>query len=319
MPLVLGLVVRAAAASSRGRRRPWISFLGAIGFLAALLLAAAFWIRTQGVPMQGVIAGKNESLTIDDTGLNPSVLRRFTLTVADDETQARFAHLPTGNRVLLHDHVLLNGHVPMRSELPMSGDLEIDIDEPHFDALREGQSVAMHEWTFGPLKVARLDLMPWWDLAPGLFDRIGDAFGWESGSGGPNLRAEADVVSVRTVRDAYPISLLGGGSTGGVHVILEQPYDEIRLHVHTAQGVDALALDRVDTGSSGMLTPGTLVPVTYAVDRPRMTRVVTGTRSYRRRNALNYWSGECITVAVFIAVIVAVYAVRRRWRLSRTA
>jgi hypothetical protein len=293
MPLVLGLVVRMATLSSR-RGRPWVSLWGAVGAVIAVPLASAFWLNGHGTPIHGVIAGKNESLSIDDTGLNPSVLRRFTLTVADPDMQAPYRHLP------------------------MRGDLEIDIDEQHYDALREGQFVAMHEWTLGPLKVARLDDMPWWDLAPGLHGRVADAFGRSPGWGAIAVSEPATVLSVRAVHDAYPLSLLGGGSTGGEHVILKQPYDEVRLQVRTADGREVIALDRVDAGSGGTLAPGTQVAVVYPVDRPRMARLASGARRYAVRNDVDYWSSESIGFAIFCAIIGVACLLRRRLPPMRT-
>ena len=290
MPLVLGLFVRVLK-SRKGRS--WSSFLCAMAFLAVLLLAVALWMSRSGTAVNGVLAGKNENLSIDDTGLSPSVLRRFTLTVADAEAQARFARWP------------------------MRGDLEIDVDETLFDSLRRGQFLGMHEWILGPLKFAHLNVLPWWDVAPGLLHTVADAVGWRSGPDGRTVEGQAEVENVRTVRDAYPFSLFSGGSTGGVHVILKQPYDEVRLRIHTATGVEALAVDRIDAGSGGVFAPGTRVPVTYPVHRPRAAELVLGTRRYALRNSLAYWSSECISLGVLIAVIGVAVMVRRRRAVIR--
>ena len=112
MPLVLALVARVATASSRNSRRPWVSFLGAGGCVAALLLVPAFWINRNGTPIEGMLAGKSEDLHVSDTGLILSVSRRFTLTIADPSAQVRFAHWP------------------------IRGDLELDVDEQRFDYWR---------------------------------------------------------------------------------------------------------------------------------------------------------------------------------------
>jgi hypothetical protein len=267
---------------------------GAVGLIAALALAAAVGISGHATPIRGAIVGKNEYLSIDDTGLTPSVLRRFTLTVADPRMQLHYLRLP------------------------MRGNWEVDIDEQRYDALRTGQFVAIHEWTLGPLKIARLDDMPWWDLAPGLFDRLADAFGRPPDSGGIVVRESATVLAVRTVRDAYPLSFLAGGSTGGEHIILKQPYDEVRLQVRTADGREAIALDRVDAGSVGTLVPGIRVAVTYPVNRPRMAQLVSGTRQHAARNPLDYWNTESIGFVVFCAVIGVAYLLRRRLPPMRT-
>jgi hypothetical protein len=286
MPLVIAGVVRVFAAGARSAR-PWRAFLGIAGCLAALCVAAAVWMSRSGMAVSGVLAGKNETLSVDDTGLEPGVQRRFTLTLADPDAQARFA------------------------QHPLRGDLEVDVNEELYDALRQNQSLGLHEWIIGPLKFARPDALPWWDLAPGLLDRLTDALGWPRSMGGGAVHGEAEVDSVRTVRDAYPISLLAGGSTGGVHVILKQPYDEVRLRVRTSNGVEALALDRVDAGSGETLTPRIRVKVTYPARRPRAAQMDVGTRRYRLRNSLDYWRTEVIGVAALIAVVLAAYAVRR--------
>jgi hypothetical protein len=128
------------------------------------------------------------------------------------------------------------------------------------------------------------------------------------------VTAEAQIVSVRTVRDA-DVWMWGSTSANRVaHFPLAQPYEEVQLRFVAPGGAQILALDRIDAGSAGTLALGSGVAVSYPSDRPRTARLLNGKRSYAWRNARSYWTNLALLAVVGIVLLALAEAARRGFR-----
>lgn len=297
LPLLFAVAVRIAIAASRSGAPAWITIAIALGSVPALCVAAAWWIGHHGAPESAVVTGKSEVLEISSEGLTPSVGHRLILTVASAEAMAE---LPVPAR-----------RNPLLALLRRRGDLEFDVDEGLYDSVKEGDTLPLHRIHLGPLLLARPDTEEWWDIAPGRLERL---VPWLHAAGAPAC-VNGHVAAVRTVRDAYEISLVSSSDQGGAYTVLKQPYDEVRFRFTTAQGAEILALDRVDAGSAGPLNPGDTRQVCYSTGRPRLARLTVGTRAFEWRNAWDYWRTE---ILAFVAALTAMGIALGIWgRLKR--
>jgi hypothetical protein len=314
-----GLLVLFVAAAAAGRvlaclgLRGWIAVLLPVGAVIVLPLAGARWISLHGSPVSGIIAAKSESLHIAEWGLEPDISHKLTLEIALRSGGQALRPWRARPPLPSHDRLMRSD----RTTRPLPVDLQIDVDERLFDEVRQGQPIAMHLFRVGPLEVARLDAEPWWDLAPGALERALP----RGSSAGPLLTASAEIRSVRTVReaDAYSLFAPSGDGTDPAtrHVVLAQPYDEVKLRFRTRRGAEILAVDRVDAGSAGRLEPGATITVAYPASRPRAARLARGTRTFSRRNAIEYWMPEiaaALTVLSLIAGTMAAWIQHRRKR-----
>lgn len=259
------LVLLAARAGAR-------TALVAVAVLAAALMGA----RLLGSPVEGVITGKTETLVLASSGLAPTVSHELALTVVDKTSRTTGAIEP----------------------------LTFDVTERLFDAVREGEPIRLHLLELGPLKWARLDAEPWWDLAPGRLER------WLPAPDG-SVSAVATITSVRTVRDAYVIPWFSGSAAQAARVRLPQPYDEISFQFAKEPGARITTLDRIDAGSAQSLQPGSSVVVRYPPGRPRLARMLVGERTFRWRNRWSYWSGSVIGWTVVVLLLLLADALRR--------
>ena len=195
LPVLFGVIVRLALAAGRAGLPGWAWLPIIVLTIPALLAGGAYFVAHAGERTVGIVSGKSESLEIADIGLNPSVSHRLVLTVEDD------AAPPDVVRI---------GH---EAVVARRGNLEFDVDEALFDACRPGQRIALRRLRLGPLEFARLESEPWWDVAPGWFERV-----WPvADARAPRYTTAAQVVAARAVRDAYAASLVNGGGDGGAY------------------------------------------------------------------------------------------------------
>ena len=313
---LLLLFVAAAAAGrvlARSGLPGWIAPALPVCALIVVPLAGARWISAHGAPVSGLIAAKNESLHIAEWGLAPGISHELTLEIALGAGGGALRPWRMQPPLQGRDRLVRPAR---KAAVPPPGDLEIDVDEKLFDEVRQGQRIGMRLVRVGPLEFARLDAEPWWNLAPGAFERLLPT----GSSAGPLRTAAADVLAVRTVREADAYSFFapsGDGSDPATrHVVLAQPYDEIRFRFLTPGGAEILAIDRVDAGSAGRLEPSASVTVAYPATRPRLAQLTRGTRTFSRRNAIEYWPPEIAGVSLVLAAIAITLAVwiRRRRR-----
>ncbi len=274
-PLCIRMAI-AAGRVGRGGLGGWIGLSIVLGIVPALLCGGAYWVSRRGFPQEGVVTGKSDTLEISDLGLAPSVNHRLVLSIATDHAVESASS--ANPRTAFFE----------RLRRPRAN-LEFDVDERLYDAVRQDEIMHLHSVRWGPLIFARLDAEPWWNIAPGRLERLLPLH-----ARGPLRTAQARITGVRTVRDAYETSLLAAGGEGGAHVSLKQPYEEVRLSFSTKQGADIIALDRIDAGSAGALTPDAWVAVRYPQDHPRTAQLTRGHRSFASINAWDYWGTEVL-------------------------
>lgn len=315
--LLLLFVVAAAIARILARCAVpvWIAVLLPFAVIILVPLAGARWIGMRGNAVSGLITAKDESLHVGEWGLEPEIVHQLTLVIA---TEAGGPYVPRPARLPGNHHGARPRDAP---DLTVRGDLAIDVDESLFDAVRKGESIGLHLLRLGPLEIARIDAEPWWNIAPGLLERLLPA----PAHAGPQLFASAEILEVRTVReaDAYSLFAPSGDGTDPAtrHVVLSRPYDEVRLRFLTPGGAEILTIDRVDSGSAGRLQPGAMAMVDYPANRPRTARLVRGTRTFSRTNGIDYWTPEIagvLGVLGFIGVAFAAW-IRYRRRQRRAA
>lgn len=269
----------------------WSTPLLALGAPFALLLFGSHQLATRGTAASAVITAKQESVSIGEWGVEPPIEHRYILVLA------RHRRYVVGHRLL-------------------PGDLQVDVDATIFDQVREGEVVAMHQIEFGPMVFSRLDQLPWWDLDPGLVERL-----WSRDPHSSAVHsATARVLSLRVIRQADAYSLFAFGDNGTRSVTLRQPYDEVEFGFTTRSGARVLAVDRVDAGSAGVLRVGSTVMVRYFEDDPHDARLAAGTREHRRRNLIAHWLPELIAAGLILgAGLIGIAFWRRRRNRTRDA
>ncbi len=298
LPLTVMLIAWIAARSS------WMI---AFGGLMALSVAATIGVICAARPITGLIIGKSESLEVASRGLDPGITRRLVLVVVEDP-----ATVPEPRSPRRAAAAAIN---PRLAALMHGGDsLQCEVGERLFDAFREGDRIPLHLLTFGPVRFARPDDEPWWTSVS---DRLGQMLPRSWGAG-PPLTAQAQIVAVRTVRDADVFAWGATSANSLAHYPLTQPYDEVRLRFVTPRGAEILVVDRIDTGSAGVLESGARVAISYPLDRPRTARLSDGSRSFIWRNRRSYW-GDMALVAVVGIALLAVAEAARRWVGRRLA
>jgi hypothetical protein len=269
LPLTIMLVAWIAARSG------WMIALGGV---AALAVAAA-WAIAASHPVPGLIIGKSETLQTAPRGLDPGVTRRLVLIVVEDPA---FESNPQRE----HPAQRARNNLQMTGLMRSPNELQCEVDERLFDTVREGDHIPLHIVKWGPLSFAWPATGPWWNEVAARLERLLPS-GW---SVDQTVTAEAQIVSVRTVRDA-DVWMWGSTSANRVaHFPLAQPYEEVQLRFVAPGGAQILALDRIDAGSAGTLALGSGVAVSYPSDRPRTARLLNGKRSYAWRNARSYWT-----------------------------
>ena len=294
LPLIVMLIAWIAARSS------WMIAIGGLVALSAAAATGSIWAAR---PVTGLVIGKSENLEIASRGLDPGVTRRLVLIVVEDQAIDPGPRSPR--------HAVATGN-PRLAALMRSGDsLQCEVDERLFDSVSEGDRVPLHVVTWGPVSFARPDAEPWWNWAPGRLERLLPRW-W--GAGLP-VTTEAQVDSVRTVRDADVFAWGATSANRLAHFPLAQPYDEVRLRFVTSRGAQILALDRIDAGSAGVLAPGSGMAISYPFDRPRTARLSNGSRSYAWRNARSYWGDMALVAVVGILLLVLAEAARRSWSI----
>lgn len=260
-----------------------------VAALPALALSGAYLISRLGAPVTGIIAAKSEHLEIGQRGLAPRVTHRLVVTVADPDMREAFKLDP---RIRF-------------------GNLTFEVNEQRFDALRDGDRIAMRELKLLGLRIARFEDEPWWDIAPGRLK------GFIPPSDGELRTSSARITAVRTVRDAYVSAWFADSGQGTSHALLKQPYEEVRFQFATSSGADIATLDRVDEGSAGSMQPGMSVPVHYRDGRPREAQLAIGRRTYAARNAWTYWSEDFAVLLSAAGLLTAAsLLLQRRRRLQ---
>ena len=292
LPLIVMLIARIAS------RTGWMI---AIGGLVALSGAAAIGGMWAARPVAGLVIAKSENLEIASRGLDPGVTRRLVLVVVEDQRADPELRRP-------RRAVTTTGNPRLAALMQSSDSLQCEVDERLFDSVREGDRIPLHVMRWGLVSFARPDAEPWWNWAPGRLDRLLPRW-WGAG---PSVTTQAQIDSVRTVRDADVYAWGSSSANGLAHFPLSQPYDELRLHFVTSRGAQIRVLDRVDAGSAGVLEPGSAVAISYPAGRPRTARLSIGSRSYAWRNTRSYW-GDMALVAVVGIVLLALAEAVRRW------
>jgi len=251
---------------------------------ALALCAASIGFVLSSRPINGTVTGKTEHLDVSMHGLNPGVTRQLDLTIAVSPALA----------------------------------VRLDASERLFDSLHEGDPIVLRGLRFGRVIFAIPEASNWWNSALDALKRRLPVV-----PSGPPTTVSATVISTRTIRDADVYSWFSGSNDGDTHVVLRKPYDEVRLRFVSESGAPIVILDRVDTGSAGVIHPGSNVPVIYHGDRPRTALLVNGRRSFAWSNALSYWGGIGTVLGVILvlgaAVNTAGKAIARRSEGIRSA
>lgn len=294
--LILLIAVRLSIALLRAGVPAWLAVLATLLSVPAIAASGAFGISRFGERQQGTITGKSEVLEVSDQGLTPRVTHRLIVSVASAELARTQQSLASKNLLF--------------KRVRRAADLDFDVNENRYDALKLGDTVALREFRWGGLQIARFEDEPWWNIAPGRFERF--LPNWHPGS--IDVSATARITSVRTVHEAREVSLLASSADGGVRTALRQPYDEVGIQFLTGNGAQILTLDRIDSGSAGQLEPGMAVLVHYPSYRPRSARLTAGRRDFEARNALEYWGENVAGFLAAMAITVIAFWLVRRYR-----
>ena len=242
------------------------------GLVALAMMAMAIMgvlsLHLLAHPTTGIVAGKTETLEFAQRGLAPRVTHHLALTV-----------------------------------ITRSGPTDayrIGVDPLRYDAVHRGDAVALRELQWGPFRWATLDAMPFWNVAPDQWEELRSFVA----ARGPSTAGTAQIESVRTVRSAYVsswVAAIMGDSMAAAQVSLAAPYEEVTLRLNA--GAEVLALDRIDTGSAGMLMPGSTVAVLYPADRPRSAQLAGATRRFAALNRHAERVGEAIVFGLCVCVL----------------
>jgi hypothetical protein len=243
---------------------------------AGTALSLGAWALSR--PAVGTVTGKTEYFELAMRGVEPRATRHLLLTVAGSDL----------------------------------GSMRFNVERRVYDAFRVGQPASLRYVRLGPLRFGRLDAEPWWNLLPGRFEER-----LPPPQPSALLSARATVDSARTVRDAYVLTWasLFSQSVDVAHITLEQPYDEVQFRFSTPDGADIVALDRVDSGSAGVLAAGATVRVSYPSTDPHRAHLELGTRNHISRNARRYWTAQVLLaagLALFVACAILVRRLVRR-------